>query len=591
MHKALETTELISIICDFAGGPYYSCSADVLRLALTCRRFLEPALDVLWHDVYNIAHLLKCFPPDIWMQEETVDWYDGRKLKVLRCPRHQDWKRPRYYAKRVKELYFDPRGVDVTFYDTLAMSCPDHVLFPNLLQLHLSEPTGGDNSIMSFGRLLISPSIQRLNLTTCKWEKSLQAMSFTTFLTSRCKPTHIDISFAGLPDDAVDVIFTDWTHLQSITLEIVQTTMLRRIASFPSLQVLRIRGSYVHPKSIVGELMEVEGHGGFPSLQQVVVRYGTPETCTWLLAMMNRSPVKKLDMYLHSGMSVSAEQWRDILQLLLSAVDHQTLERLVLFDNAVHEDDAHTIYPFSCDFVEPLLCFKGLRRLTFRPVCPVHLDGATLLAMGRALSNLRFLDMRGHRLDHSPTITVHDVVGFALQCPALQTVAFSIDALDHVPWPQSGTVPEGGRRNPSVTKFAVGCATICANDAIIYAAYLSSVFPNLCEVEAWGDGGLRDMTHSRWKDVERLLPLCRELRQQGYLHGLQQQQQQQRCLHGQRPRRGEGSDATNFGQTSSPDFGQNGPANFGRLRNWSKGWPDAPMEDFYSDDDYGRDPE
>ncbi|KAL1722896.1 hypothetical protein EV715DRAFT_286942 [Schizophyllum commune] len=306
--------------------------------------------------------------------------------------------------------------------------------------------------------------------------------------------------------------------------------------------------------------------------------------------MMDCSPVKELDMHLHTATFISAEQWWDILQLLLSAVDNRTLERLVLFDNAVHGDDAHKIAPFTSAFAEPLLCIKGLRHLTFRPVCPVHLDGATLLAMGRALSDLRFLDMRGHRRDHSPTITLRDVAALALRCPALHTVAFSVDALYNVPWPQSGaspksgTIPEGGRRNPSVTKLAVGSAVIEADDAIIHAAYLSSVFPNLYEIEAWGDDDLRCRTYFRWKDVQRLLPLCRELRRQGYLHGLQQQQ---RRLHGLRPERGKGSDATNFVQTGSP----NRSPDFGRLRNWSEGWSPEPEEHFYSDEDYDRDPE
>ena len=78
MHRALEIPEILFIICSFADRPCRK--GDVLRLALTCRGFLEPALDVLWREVYNLEHFLKCFPSDVWTQEDTEGWYGGRKL-------------------------------------------------------------------------------------------------------------------------------------------------------------------------------------------------------------------------------------------------------------------------------------------------------------------------------------------------------------------------------------------------------------------------------------------------------------------------------------------------------------------------------
>ncbi|KAJ7279977.1 hypothetical protein C8J57DRAFT_1301261 [Mycena rebaudengoi] len=35
------------------------------RLALTCRKFCDPALDLLWEDQYDFIDLLKCLPSQI----------------------------------------------------------------------------------------------------------------------------------------------------------------------------------------------------------------------------------------------------------------------------------------------------------------------------------------------------------------------------------------------------------------------------------------------------------------------------------------------------------------------------------------------
>jgi hypothetical protein len=44
---------------------------SVYNLAITCRAFQEPAMDVLWRVQMSLVPLVKCLPTDLW--EETLE--------------------------------------------------------------------------------------------------------------------------------------------------------------------------------------------------------------------------------------------------------------------------------------------------------------------------------------------------------------------------------------------------------------------------------------------------------------------------------------------------------------------------------------
>ncbi|KAL1760468.1 hypothetical protein FB107DRAFT_270175 [Schizophyllum commune] len=313
-------------------------------------------------------------------------------------------------------------------------------------------------------------------------------MFFVNLAVSRCTPTHVDLECANLSDSALDHIISEWSQLQRLSLGAVSTKTMQQIAVLPALRVFKVKGTRTK-NAIHGNMLDVEGHDTFPVLQRL----------------------SKLDM--HFSSTASAAEWRHLIECLPDAVDNHTLERLVLFDDTWPRETMRDIVTSA--MVGPLLCFHELRHLTIRPRCPVHLDGATIMDMAKALARLRWLDMRGWQCtDEGPTstLTMDDLVTFALQCPALQAVGLSVDYLPQVPWPQPGHLPEDGRCNPSVTMMMIGDAIIEDKDSIVFASYLSFVFPNLRSIEPY-----------YWDRVTELLPLCRTLRQQGYMHGLRQE--------------------------------------------------------------------
>ena len=73
MHQVLETPELARLI--IRSG---RTRATTLALALTCRAFLEPSMDILWEVLMSLAPLVRCLPSDLWTTDDDgtimVSW-------------------------------------------------------------------------------------------------------------------------------------------------------------------------------------------------------------------------------------------------------------------------------------------------------------------------------------------------------------------------------------------------------------------------------------------------------------------------------------------------------------------------------------
>lgn len=82
MHHALEVPEIFDNILKFATQnecPHcQNCQArqgqfTALRIAWTCRRFREPAWDVVARECSEFTNLLRlCFPKDLWTKKKKA---------------------------------------------------------------------------------------------------------------------------------------------------------------------------------------------------------------------------------------------------------------------------------------------------------------------------------------------------------------------------------------------------------------------------------------------------------------------------------------------------------------------------------------
>jgi hypothetical protein len=70
MHQGLSIAEIFANICEYVNQPvgHAGSRRTVFALALTCKSFLEPSLDVLWRSQHSLAYLVKTLPADAWQQ-------------------------------------------------------------------------------------------------------------------------------------------------------------------------------------------------------------------------------------------------------------------------------------------------------------------------------------------------------------------------------------------------------------------------------------------------------------------------------------------------------------------------------------------
>ncbi|KAJ7213706.1 hypothetical protein C8J57DRAFT_990304, partial [Mycena rebaudengoi] len=120
------------------------------RIALTCRKFCDPALDLLWEHQYDFIHLLKCLPSHIWEISErsfvrplifcNECHYDFNYQRIRAPVGPGDWDRVLTYSKRIRnfsttEYNYVPCRLDASLLQSLVNSLPTGALFPNLRSL------------------------------------------------------------------------------------------------------------------------------------------------------------------------------------------------------------------------------------------------------------------------------------------------------------------------------------------------------------------------------------------------------------------------------------------------------------------------
>jgi hypothetical protein len=66
MHRCFLVPELVQLVCDEFLEDGVQARRTLIALALTCRLFHEPALDLLWRRVASLGPLVKCMPSDLW---------------------------------------------------------------------------------------------------------------------------------------------------------------------------------------------------------------------------------------------------------------------------------------------------------------------------------------------------------------------------------------------------------------------------------------------------------------------------------------------------------------------------------------------
>ncbi|KAJ8592392.1 hypothetical protein M405DRAFT_51924, partial [Rhizopogon salebrosus TDB-379] len=383
----------------------HSRKKTLLALAVTCKSFTGPALDLLWRELDLFAPLIRCLPPGLWK-------LDKLELQFQRAMTLDDWSIFCKYNHRVHSLHMKASPCGVSTEILIALGYPPFSLplLPNLMSLTWNTPS----ETLPYIRSFVTQTLTTLNIhARSEFRFSPSIQSILSFIPILCP----SVSHFHFHDDAelgdTSIALQCWSHLISVTTGNVSDATILHLSKLPSLRVLNLG---LHTP-ITADTQQLLQHNGFCALQELGV------TCETYLATGDAF----FEALSIAPKKLSISYWVDSIEALPASISripdacaHNALEYLQV---EVNEGGFGAISISAATF-EPLCAFRNLRRLNFESIYNVQLDDTTLVQMARAWPLLEVLiihGLLGRWTDHN--ITPNALVSLLQHCPRLASIA------------------------------------------------------------------------------------------------------------------------------------------------------------------------
>ncbi|TFK68486.1 hypothetical protein BDN72DRAFT_841782 [Pluteus cervinus] len=110
MHPCLEVGELLHLILSLIYDDLSTRQSQqgLLAVGLTCRLFLEAAMDLMWHTQSSFVPLIKTLPRKLWMDTPSRGFDRTFQLVLTKPLTESDLTRFRFYAHRVRTVNYVP---------------------------------------------------------------------------------------------------------------------------------------------------------------------------------------------------------------------------------------------------------------------------------------------------------------------------------------------------------------------------------------------------------------------------------------------------------------------------------------------------
>ncbi|KAF9064124.1 hypothetical protein BDP27DRAFT_1450949 [Rhodocollybia butyracea] len=451
------------------------CRKALLSLGLTCRSFLNPALDVLWKNMRSVEPLLLVLP------ETTV--VDGKKI-LLTPIAPSSWDRLGFYTSRVREFSdSDALNAHESVYTFLGQRQP---LFPNLKTLRLLPEMCNSTAFLFF----LSSTLQEaylprhtLGFAAMAGLRQIHDLGPSLSLLVSRSPGIKSLEFHGHTYSGLSHSLHSLHELERLSVTGVASPFLERnfvkvIASSPRLTHL----SLSIPASNLLDYDNIEQ--GFPSLREVWVQGMTADLHSFVTCLPRK--LHHLTIVWEKG---------DDQELPLEEIAAVT-RTLVKFSSLKQLDIQRIISSLRHDFDNPLLwtVFKPL--LELKELKLLSYDGALSLSDQRtamiacAWPCIRDLSLGAFIWD-GDVPSVQSLAYFAQHCPNLEYLTYPV-RLD-----VSGVtaIPPTLTRHP-LRQFTCSVDAAEVRNPPLVALALHQIFPILTYVTGSED---------RWDEVRTVL--------------------------------------------------------------------------------------
>ncbi|KIJ59275.1 hypothetical protein HYDPIDRAFT_170881 [Hydnomerulius pinastri MD-312] len=531
MHHCLNIAEIQQLIFEYVRGPVLfegrldyrqrqataSARGALAALALTCRSFTEPALDLLWYDLDTFEPLFKSLPLDLW-PEGRYPWRPLRETTFSRDLQPSDWTCLQKYCSRVRILGRLVDNVDreqplvsgsvpavlleALFRQPHGATC----IFPRLEKLFWND--GREAMFQYFSRFL-APTLTCIRVATEDW--TADKSSSLRALEAHC-PRLNDFGFffpgSGyfFTDTQIDEFSETIRNLQPVerlSVCAVDHYAYRHLTSLSALKSLSIHLActmdYYCPVEIV-----------FPETLETIDLHTYHLVFVLKLLANKRFSSRHLNIrsryhYPVKNLASFFEQLHDHF-----SPDHLTTLSLDIEEAALSSSSFSDIGSQSTLDVQslPILFeFRLLRGLKLAAYWSPDLDDDWMADIASALPNLEVLDLGTESTcDLSQLtlgITMRGVISLIDALPQLRELGLVFDArLSSLP----AAYEYWGITNRSLTTLRVGTSPIDMPSEV--ASRLSSLLPSLKQVDfsshKYLDSQL-DTVRCRWDQVSELL--------------------------------------------------------------------------------------
>ncbi|KAJ7073007.1 hypothetical protein C8F01DRAFT_1244011 [Mycena amicta] len=478
MHPSLEILDILRLIV--AEFHQVSSLKSLYAMALTCKTFLEPTLDVMWNDQYGLRSLLGCFPADAISP-------NGNTIRVLRPLLPEDWERPSFYAYRIRHYHGHDHDARVTnlaeVLDALSLSlAPGNLLLPALTRLTWWHHT---ESTTSFIRLFLSPDIQKIQLTLSSSLFPLlpqlpDLLQNLDTIRIRLRGDPVDHLMAGPPISSLIGNLTS-SNLVSLDVPNAEWSDVAHLARLRRLKRLFVRRLGAPSSALGDQSVHVLPPDPFPSLRRLKLIGTSVQSLIHFFLVVGRLDLEFIWLNLPS-LALRADT--TALYTLISKCCSPSLNDFEhSIDDLDEEDPAVDVIAFhtSTAVLCELYSLRSLQRLSLYNPAGFGLDDQGIIQLARAFPQLEELILADSVLPDDQAITVTNVTlaglrALAEHCPNLHHLSLSFDAsvIPPVPLPVAGQTLT---RWCSSTVAQLHILNSVLHDPIQVAKFLSYIFP------------------------------------------------------------------------------------------------------------------
>ncbi|KAF6753323.1 hypothetical protein DFP72DRAFT_902750 [Ephemerocybe angulata] len=519
MPSHLQIPEVVRSICNELDR------SSALAMSLTCRAFLEPGLDSLWHSLDSFEPLLACLPADLWRIEQK-NIRDRKTLTSVYClnralvpadidrylaryaPRIRHLKADIYNAKRVPSLELLQALQVVTDFQQGALAPlirSFHWIPGDMIELEFGLEYS--NNIQPFMPLFVGASVTKL---TFNMKSSLRLHALTLLATAK-RLAFLETLVLG----SETVKFADdylrsspWNHLKHLEIKTFLPSAIPYMASIPQLTRLFITSLEEFPRRYPNDAGATGRQNplpiqGFSCLKVLCIEADAVTTITGFLQHLPKlNKVETLDATAFARCSCEREA-QDVLDTIAERLNSDSLMELRICDSmgnvpdyAPREDNEYR----PPIMIAPFYIFQRLKYIAAGFSHWISITPDDIAQMRTVWTKIETLDIgESCPVDPGPLIDHTHLLHLLEGCPSLKTVGLRFDAT-RVSGKETGGPFNLGRLN-------VSGSTISSSTSVL--KFIRTNLPHLEILDASFIGAksehVQDMYTTRWRVVEDAL--------------------------------------------------------------------------------------